>query len=314
MLAVMDIGTNSCRLLLAEQVGAERKIKKVQAFLRTTRIGEGMCGEDRIISPAAIDRTLAALREYAAKIEEHHAQEVILVATQAVREAKNRDALVKEIKNELNWELVILSGDSEARLSYLGAVAGLALKAPALVVDIGGGSTEFAWSENNGGVQGVSVAIGALRLLEAPKTDAEVIERLQKALANVGNAERAEKTRGIQAVAGSLLVGVGGTCTTAAAVSLNMAEYDSDKVQGHHLTIETIHRQYNMLKDLEPHERLSIAGVPKGREDIIVPGLQILIAVMIALGEKVITISDQDLLYGLILELAPIRLSPFPSL
>ena len=304
MWAVMDRGTNSCRLLLAEQGGAESGIKRVQSFLRITRIGEGMRGQDRAISPVALERTIAALREFSLIIAGYQARDVIIVATQAVREATNRDILVAGIKKELNWELEILPGESEARLSYLGAVAGLSLKKTALVLDIGGGSTEFAWIGANGKFHAVSIAIGALRLFESPRADTEIHEIMQQALAKDGN------TDGLRAAAASLLVGVGGTCTTAAAVNLSMAKYDSMKIQGHQLTIETIVNQYNMLNKIKACERLNIAGITKGREDIIIPGLQILIAAMKMLGGEVITISDQDLLYGVILN----RLSPIPWL
>ncbi len=295
MWAVMDIGTNSCRLLLAEQSGADRKIKKMQMFLRTTRIGEGMSSEDRSIRQAALNRTMAALTEFHMIIKESPAANVILVATQALREANNSDVLVVRIKKELGRDLEILSGEAEARLSYLGAVAGFAQETPVLVVDIGGGSTELAWKEKNGDFQAVSIPLGALRLFESPKTDRQIIDILQQALTNVRNPEE------LRAKAGYFLIGVGGTCTTTAAVALNMNTYNSELIQGYRLTAETIVDQYRLLKNLESHERLKIAGIQRGREDIIIPGLQILIAMMHVLEQKSITISDQDLLYGLIL-------------
>lgn len=296
MWAVMDIGTNSCRLLLAERGETGRKIKRVQAYLRITKLGEGMNKMQRKIGSDALNRTLSALQEFSALIEKYQTKQIILVATQAVRAAENKDVLIQEIKNKLNWELRILTGDEEAQLSYAGALAGLADETPKIVVDIGGGSTEFAWNEKDGTFQAVSVALGALRLLENPLNPEEIMAQFMRALADKG--ENGES----DGIDQSMLVGVGGTCTTAAAIDLQMKEYDAVLVQGHQLTIETIIAQHRLLENIAPAERLLVPGITKGRETIIVSGLQILIAVMRTLRKNVITISDQDLLYGLLLK------------
>jgi len=295
MWAVMDIGTNSCRLLLAEtDSGSPGKIRKRQAYLRTTRIGEGCGEENRLISEEGLNRTLAALREYAAIIRENPVGEVILAATQAVRAARNRDILVEAVKAEFGWKLEILSGEEEARLSFLGATAGFAQERQALVVDIGGGSTELAWKEEERAFRAVSIPLGALRLLEAPRGDMQVMEIIEEALTALPNPE------GLLLAAKSLLIGVGGTCTTAAAISLSLENYDSERVQGHRLGAAEIRGRYELLKGLETSRRLQVAGIPPGREDIIVPGLQLLLAVLRVLAQEEITVSDRDLLYGLI--------------
>ncbi len=296
MWAVMDIGTNSTRLLMADYFQETGCMRSVKRSLKITRIGEGMNEKNRIISRAAIERTIVALEGFAKIIAVYPVEKIRLVATQAVREAANQDELEERIKERLGWTLEVISGDEEARLSYCGAVQGLRAVRSPLVVDIGGGSTEFLVAKVTGEerdkdskLQARSLPIGALRLFENRLSDAELQSILAKGLA------------GFLVHSEAALVVVGGTATTLAAVKLGLVSYEAEKVQGLTLPLAEIKEIYQRLQAMRAAERLQVAGVTPGREDIIIPGLQILLAVMSFFGKTDLTVSDQDLLQGVIL-------------
>jgi exopolyphosphatase/guanosine-5'-triphosphate,3'-diphosphate pyrophosphatase len=308
MWAVMDIGTNSTRLLVAEYDKQTGQLQVLKRALKITRIGEGMSADNRTMSSRAIERTIRALEGFAEMIAAYSpVDRVRLVATQAVREAVNQDELVKKIKERLGWVLEVIPGEEEAKLSYQGAVQGLKTASPSLVVDIGGGSTEFLLGGERypeeekqaelygriklgeGRLQVCSLPLGALRLLENPVSNTEIAKFLVKGLKNFFLPMELS------------LVAVGGTATTLAAVKLGLVSYDAEKVQGLTLELSEIKHIYEQLQALQPIERLQVPGITPGREDIIIPGLQILLCIMGFLQSTSVTISDQDLLQGLIL-------------
>jgi exopolyphosphatase/guanosine-5'-triphosphate,3'-diphosphate pyrophosphatase len=286
--AVMDIGTNSSRLLVADCEQKTGKIKAVKRALRITRIGAGMNEENRLISWEAMTRTVRALVDFSLLIKQYPVKRTFLLATQAVREADNQEELRDKIKTSLDWNLRIISGEEEARLSYLGAVQGLVTEGVPVVLDIGGGSTEFILQGEKQDFQIISLPLGALRLWENPLVDEKIQELLQKELQKISFPPLIS------------LIGVGGTITTAAALKLALVEYDAEKVQGLKLSITEIKAFYEKLKVMSPKERLQAPGITAGREDIIVSGLQILINLMSCCGQKKIIVSEQDLLYGVI--------------
>lgn len=285
----MDIGTNSSRLLIADYEIKTGKIRTVKRALRITRIGEGMNEKNRLMSSPAMQRTLQALAEFSLIIKQYPVKKVCLLATQAVREADNQVELREKIKVGLGWDLRIISGEEEACLSYLGAVQGLKLRGIPVVIDIGGGSTEFIFGEEKQNFRVLSLALGALRLWENPLPDEKIQDLLSRRLSTFS------LPRNIS------LVGVGGTVTTVAAVQLMLENYEAEKVQGLKLSLAGITDLYEKLKVMPTMERLQVPGITLGREDIIVPGLQILINIMNYGGETQIMVSDQDLLYGVII-------------
>lgn len=294
MWAVMDIGTNSSRLLIAEYNCESRRIKPIKRVLRTTRIGLGMKAGKRSINPEAITRTLQALQEFASIIKQYPVKKLSLMATQAVREACNQEELATRIKAERGWDLQIISGEQEAIFSYVGALVGLETESlgASLVMDIGGGSTEFIINvagKGNDSYQMQSIPLGALRLWENPCTN----EQIQSLLA--------EELQGFILPESFSIVGVGGTVTTVAAVKLGLVNYDAERIQGFKLSLSEITALYHQLKDMQPEERLHVPGITKGREDIIIYGLQILINIMDYWKIAQITVSDHDLLYGVII-------------
>jgi len=289
--AAMDIGTNSSRLLVAKYDPESEKLSTFRRALQTTRIGLGMKDGNRYLNPEAMNRTLLALAEFSAVLQHYPVKKVVLLATQAVREARNQEELVEKIKVRLGWDLQIISGEEEAKLSYLGAMQGLTVTGVPIVIDIGGGSTEFIRKEEkgNGTYQVKSLPFGALRLWENPLSDKIIQRRLAEALADFSLPEK------------PILIGVGGTVTTVAAVKLGLTHYAAEKVQGLKISLTEIRALYEKLKEMQPEERLQVAGIPPGRADIIVTGMQILINIMAYWQTQQITVSDQDLLQGVIL-------------
>ena len=289
--AVMDIGTNSSRLLLAEYNRKSGKLQTVRRELRTTRIGFGMKNGNSYLSPEAINRTLQALADFSAVLKNYPVEKVVLLATQAVRGARNQGEFVEKIKVRLGWDLQIISGEEEARLSYLGAMQGLTVTGVPVVIDIGGGSTEVIGKEENGQetYQVHSLPLGALYLWENPLSEEKIQRSLAEGLADFSWPGEVS------------LVGVGGTVTTVAAVQLGLVHYAAEKVQGLKLSLTELRALYEKLKEMPPKARLQVAGITSGREDIIVAGMQILISIMAYWQVQQITVSDQDLLQGAII-------------
>lgn len=290
MWAAMDIGTNSCRLLITQKKGS-KKLYEVERQLQMTRIGQGMENNYKMISREAVERTLGALQHYKSIIGRYKVQSISLVATQAVREAENKQELVNAVKEKLNLDVEIISGEREAWLSYIGASQDLTVEKP-LVVDIGGGSTELVSIDTSGSLLAVSIPIGALKLKERQVVPLKLRELLTEKL----------EQKDYWSQTAFSLVGVGGTCTTLGAVSLALRDYDSEKIQGLTLSKAAINKLYKKLYNLTPQQRLNIAGIYPGREDIIVTGLEILLQLMDILKKEDLVISDHDLLYGLIYE------------
>jgi exopolyphosphatase/guanosine-5'-triphosphate,3'-diphosphate pyrophosphatase len=294
--AVMDIGTNSVRLLIATV--SEGRIVTLHRELVTARLGQGM---RNTILPEAAERTLAALRQFKRSIQNTVSSERVqirLVGTQFLREADNAREFQKRVAEELGWDLEILSGYREAWLSYLGATNSLSAKRGGTgsgnatvwaVLDIGGGSTEIMLPDGDGKPAGVSVPIGALRLYEQPMTPDEIQSYLR------------EKWRDIPFPETFALVGVAGTCTTLGAVHLGMKRYDAERLSGMEMSRAQIEAVQNQILPMTSAQRAEIPGMTPGREDIIPCGIGLLLEIMRFLRRDRLIIQDADLLHGLIL-------------
>ncbi|NPV28718.1 MAG: Ppx/GppA family phosphatase [Firmicutes bacterium] len=294
--AAIDIGTNSTRLLIAEVEGG-RVIPRFFA-LRMTRVGEGVArGEG--LRPEPVARTLRALQEFGALARRYGVSCMRVVATSAVREAPNAPGFLKQVREEAGFEVDVISGEEEAYLSYLGACRALPGVAEGVVVDIGGGSTEFTFPARPGapasGLRCVSVPLGAVRLTERPALLSELLAPMKAVLDEI--ALRRERN----------LIGVGGTITTLAAVDQALATYDPDRVHGYRLTRDAVERILFHLAAKNKDERKNVPGLQPERADIIVAGTTILWAILGYLQIPEITVSEADLLHGIILELSQPR-------
>ncbi|TEB08380.1 Exopolyphosphatase [Pelotomaculum schinkii] len=282
----IDIGTNSTRLLVAEE--SDGHLRTVATNLAITRLGEGI-GSGELLPPA-MARTTDAVAGFFHEAVRLGAETVVAVATSAVRDAANRADFLELVKKKTGLQIRVLSGTEEASYSYLGVVSGLPIEQRSTaVLDVGGGSTELSWMEPQG-LNTVSVNMGSVRLTLSGLSPAEVAAAFHPHL-----------NRARQAGA-AVLVGVGGTVTTLAAIQQELAIYDPERVHGFSLSILDVTGILERLAGMELAERKKVAGLQPGRADVIVAGVTIVKVVMEGLGVDRLTVSEWDLLHSLILE------------
>ncbi len=291
MKAVLDVGTNSVRLLVAEVTSDCLKPLITETIV--TRLGEGV-DESHSLSTMSMARTLNAVADLVALIPSGVPTSIL--ATSAVRDASNRQDFAKLVHERIGLSLEILPGLMEAELSFSGAVFSLKrinLQDPITVVDIGGGSTEIYTGTAQGGLLwGGSAQVGAVRMLE----------RFEKASHSAMEREVEELLRPL--VQENLmcnpktLVAVGGTATSLAAMIQNLPAYNDEKVTGFSFSLTQLTDMYNKLGRLSMDERRQIPSLQSGREDVIVYGAAILVKVVSLLGFKKTYSSVGDLLYG----------------
>jgi exopolyphosphatase / guanosine-5'-triphosphate,3'-diphosphate pyrophosphatase len=300
-LGAVDIGTNSVRLLVADTTGsgAGAGLTTLDRRMRITRLGQGVDAGRRLV-PDAIDRTVAVLREYRAALDEQGAVAVRATATSAARDAVNREEFFDAAEEALGARPELLTGEEEARLSFLGATAGLAEPSPYLVVDIGGGSTEFVLGTDEPEAL-CSVDIGCVRVTEQfLHSDPPAPEELSDAVAVVRDhvADVEHAIRGIREA--KTLVGLAGTITTIAAIEQGLPAYDSEALHHFRLTKDAAEDVFRTLA-LEPAEqRRHNPGLEPERVDVIVGGAIVLVVVLRTLEHYELLVSEADILDGLV--------------
>lgn len=296
----IDIGTNTVRLLVADVDGdgENAALETLDRRMRITRLGQGV-DESRRLRPDAISRTLDVLREYRGALDELGVERVRATATSAARDAGNRDDFFGPAADVLHVEPELLPGDEEARLSFLGATTGLDLPAPYLVIDIGGGSTEFVVGTHE--PEGlISVDTGSRRITEQYlRSDPPEPEELSEAM-SVVQAYLADVELAIPAVREApTLVGVAGTISTVAAVELGLAEYDRDRIHHFRLTRSAAEDVFRTLATEPADVRRHNPGLDPGRVDVIVGGTLVLVVTMRTFDFNEMLVSEADILDGL---------------
>jgi exopolyphosphatase/guanosine-5'-triphosphate,3'-diphosphate pyrophosphatase len=297
----IDIGTNTVRLLVADVDGdgENAALEPLDRRMRITRLGQGV-DESRRLAPDAISRTLDVLREYRGALDELGVERVRATATSAARDAGNREDFFGPAAEVLHVQPELLPGDDEARLSFLGATAGLDLPAPYLVVDIGGGSTEFVVGTHE--PEGlISIDVGSRRITEQYlHSDPPAPEELSEAM-SVVRAHLADVELAIPAVReAATLVGVAGTITTVAAVELGLAEYDRDRIHHFRLTRSAAEDVFRTLATEPADVRRHNPGLEPGRVDVIVGGTLVLVVIMRTFDFNEMLVSEADILDGLV--------------
>jgi len=293
--AVIDIGTNSTRLLIADVDGT--RLEEVERRTTVTNMGRGV-DHTNMICGDAIEDVCAAIADYKARYEEMGAERVIAIATSAVRDAVNGDAFLAELRERFDLDAQLLNGEEEARLTYLGATSRRVADEPTLVFDIGGGSTELVIG--SGGAVGfhTSLQAGTIRQSERHLTsdppDPHELEDLAADIRNLIDRAIAAhpETRPARAIA------VAGTPTSLAAIDQELEPYDSDRVHGYRLGLRPIQRMLSRLSSLPLAERLRVPGLHPGRAPTIVAGTVILVQVMRAFGLQEVEVSELDILHG----------------
>lgn len=304
-LAAVDIGTNSVRLLVADVAGSGRDahVTPLDRRMRITRLGQGVDAGRRLV-PDAIERTLTVLREYRAALDDLGVEQIRATATSAARDAANRDEFFGLAETALGVRPELLTGDEEARLSFLGATVDLAEPAPYLVVDIGGGSTEFVLGTTEPEAL-CSVDIGCVRVTEQfLPSDPPAPEELSGAVSVVRD-HVADVAREMPAIHDAkTLIGLAGTITTVAAIEQGLPGYDADRIHHFRLTKDAAEDVFRTLA-LEPAaQRRHNPGLEPERVDVIVGGLVVLVVVMRTLEFDELLVSEADILDGLVRALA----------
>ncbi|MGS0763219.1 Ppx/GppA phosphatase family protein [Syntrophomonas curvata] len=285
--AAIDVGSNSCRLLVADMVNG--RIKPICQELQSTRLGAGVNAGHKL-GPEAMERTLDCLKDYTGRIERLKVDSCRAVATSAMREAFNRKEFQTMVKGACGLVLEVIDGEEEARLSYRGVKEGLTLEQVPLVADLGGGSCEFRLEESHERFS-LSLPLGAVRATEA---DLSVID-IKNILAPVA----ADRDRFKEYP----LVLVGGTATTLVAMKLSLEIYDPKQVHGQILSREEVADLYDMLILTPLDLRRRLPGLQAERADIIPAGAGIILLIMDALGRQEIRVSESDILEGIIRQL-----------
>jgi len=298
-LAVVDMGTNSTRLLVADI--EDGTVREVERRSTVTRLGRGVDTSGQLAADA-IEDVCATVADYIAVYEERGVERVTAMATSAVRDASNGSAFIAELRERFAMDARVLDGNEEARLTYLGAAAGRTDTDGMLVVDIGGGSTELVLGSGADVGFHVSLQAGTVRhserhLQDDPPTPPQ-LERLADDVRELISA-----ALGADAIAVARAgIAVAGTPTSLAAVDLELDPYDPNAVEGHVLGLTAIQRMCSRLSSIPLAERLEVTGLHPDRAPTIVAGIVILIQVMRAFGLNEIEISEHDILYGAALE------------
>jgi exopolyphosphatase/guanosine-5'-triphosphate,3'-diphosphate pyrophosphatase len=298
--AVVDIGTNSTRLMVAGVAGG-RLVEEQARETEITRLGEGVDGAGRL-SPAAMERVFETCARYREAIDAAGADRVVAVLTSAVRDAANGDEFREQLRRRFGFDAQTISGEREARLTYRGATSRRGGEGPVLVLDIGGGSTELVLGAGEQVEFHVSTQIGSVRFTERYlQHDPPSAE----ALADCREAVRAGLEAGLPARVRSRAeegIAVAGTPTSFAAIELRLEPYDRDQVDGHVLARESCERILGELAALRLDERRRVPGLHPERAPTIVAGGLILAETMSIFGLSAMEVSEHDILEGAALE------------
>ena len=302
--AAIDVGTNSTRLLVAQE--HPEGFRSLERRTVITRLGQDV-DRRRALAPEALERTLGVIADYAATCGEFGVERITVTGTSAVRDARNREDFFDGVARLTGQQPRMLSGEEEARATFAGVLSDLEVPEDgALVVDIGGGSTELIYGRAEP-EELISMDVGCVRMLEKhlhsdPPADEEI------------GAMRREVRATIEAFIaratiphGTSLVGVAGTVTQLAALKAGLATYDPDVI--HHMSLShgDVRLLARRLRMLPFDKRRRIKGLDPGRVDVIVPGAEILLCVMEAFDAPEVLVSEKDILDGLVMSLLGAR-------
>jgi exopolyphosphatase/guanosine-5'-triphosphate,3'-diphosphate pyrophosphatase len=306
--AAIDCGTNSIRLLVADVDPVTGALTDLDRRMRIVRLGQDVDRTGRL-APEALERTFAACREYAEVIRAHGVppERIRFVATSASRDAENRDDFVRGVASLLGVEPEVVSGDQEAAFSFTGATRGVSgadgLEKPYLVVDIGGGSTEFVLGDDTV-TAARSVDVGCVRMTErhlvedGRMVDPPTQDRIAAIRADI-DAALDEASAAVPLDRARTLVGLAGSVTTVAAIALDLDAYDPAAVHHSRVSLEQVRDITARLLAATHAERAAIPVMHAGRVDVIGAGALILLRIMERTGAKEVVVSEHDILDGI---------------
>ena len=294
--AAIDCGTNSIRLLIADVTGDN--FQEITREMEIVRLGQGVDATGKF-DPEAIERTLAATKKYAEIIASKGVEKIRFCATSATRDASNRDLFIDGVRDILGIEPEVIPGTEEAELSFIGATKALThTESPYLVVDIGGGSTEFVLGDTEV-KYAKSVNIGCVRMSErhlnkAPQDPLAV----QRAIQDIDDAI-AEAAYIVPIKEAKTLIAVAGTATTVAAAALGLSEYDRHSIHLSRIPATKVFEVAQMFSLMSREEIAALGYMHPGRVDVIAAGSLVLARVMLATGATEFVASESDILDGM---------------
>ena len=299
-LAFIDIGTNTILCLIAE-LKTDGSFDVLDDLAEITRLGQGV-HQTRTINPEGEERSFKVLERYLERCKGLNVEEIIVVGTSALRDARNSAAVCARFKEQLGLDVRVISGDEEAAYSFLAVQQGLPLKQQELlVIDVGGGSTEFIRGNEAGVSQAVSINIGSVRLTEQfLHSDPVQEEECEKMMAAIEKALAQLPRSWLKDSSILTLIGIAGTCTTLAAVEKKLTNYSHGEVHGGLLSLDEVRRQIELFQSKPIEERKAIPGLEPKRADVILAGACLIEKIMTLFHSERIIVSDHGVRYGLL--------------
>ena len=294
--AVIDCGTNSIRLLIAETSGST--IKELIRTMEIVRLGQGV-DENKAFHPDAINRTLLAVKSFKEIIDKNKVDRIRFCATSATRDAMNRNLFIDGVRDILNVQVEVIPGEEEAALSFTGATYQLDQgTGPFLVVDIGGGSTEFVYGDKKV-MSAKSVNIGCVRMSERHLTSQPpTMDQIASAIVDIDIAIT-QAAVSVPINSAKSLIAVAGTATTVAAAALDLSKYDRDAIHLSKISADKVHKVAQMFQSMNKSEISALPYMHEGRVDVITAGSLVLSRVMAATGAAEFVASESDILDGM---------------
>ena len=294
--AVIDCGTNSIRLLIAEISGSN--FKEVIRTMEIVRLGQGV-DENKAFHPDAINRTLSAVKSFKEIINKNKVDKIRFCATSATRDAMNRNLFIDGVRDILNVQVEVIPGEEEAALSFTGATYQLDQgSGPFLVVDIGGGSTEFVYGDKKV-ISAKSVNIGCVRMSERHLTNQPpTMDQIASAIVDIDIAIT-QAAVSVPINSAKSLIAVAGTATTVAAAALDLSKYDRDLIHLSKISADKVHKVAQMFQSMNKSEISALPYMHEGRVDVITAGSLVLSRVMAATGAVEFVASESDILDGM---------------
>jgi exopolyphosphatase / guanosine-5'-triphosphate,3'-diphosphate pyrophosphatase len=301
-IAVIDLGTNSTRLMIADVSDGE--VHERERDTQVTRLGRGV-DLSRRLSANGVEAVCATVADYLATAHAHEPDRTVAIATSAVRDADNGEVFLAELRERFDLAPRVIDGDTEARLTYRGATAGREADGECILVcDIGGGSTELVIGCDEDVLFSASMQTGVVRQSERHISRDPPDQRELEALAGEVRSTLVETIAAKSPPSPDRGIAVAGTPTSLAAIELELDPYDPAQVHGHRLSMRSAQTMLSRLATMPLHERFRVTGLQPGRAPTIVAGVVILIQVMRAFGLSEIEVSEHDILYGIALEAA----------
>ena len=295
--ATIDIGSNSILLYIAEK-NSNGKFKSVINLSEITRLGNNLHNTG-ILNNVAIQKSLEVIKNYKKICDENNVSEIAAVGTMALRTALNSNEFTKQAENETGIKIEIITGEEEARLSYIALKEGIGIARESLAFDIGGGSTEFIYADSFSIKKRFSINIGAIKFTESylksnPPTNEEILDAETSINQEISSLNL---NKNIQ-----ILAGMGGTVTNLAAVKHEMLSYNPDIIQGSIITMEELQNQIRNFSSKTLEERKNIPGLEPKRADVILAGALIIKSILINSGKDSFIVSDFGIRHGLMFD------------